>query len=123
MIARTQIYLRAAVALVLSSTLGTSAFAQHWRETLPPSQTPLNSRSIPQVDAQKSAAERMDWMASQIASLERKVADDESVIASLRSEVDALLRPPHGYTRAFITKGNWDHLDDQVGIIYYPPIK
>jgi hypothetical protein len=65
----------------------------------------------------------MDWMAGEIASLQRKVADDESVIASLRNEVDALLKPPHGYTRAFITKGNWDHLGDEVGIIYYPPIK
>lgn len=116
-------YRRLVTTLVVLDILGTPAFAQSWPETRPPSPTPLNSRAIPQLNADKSVAERMDWMAGEIGSLERKVADDESVIASLRNEVDALLRPPHGYTRAFITKGNWDHLGDEVGIIYYPRIK
>ena len=80
-------------------------------------------RSIPAVNLDKAQAERMDWMAGQIAALERQVAEDKEGLEALRAELAIIKMPPKGYTRSFITKFNWDSLDPSDGIFYYPRIK
>jgi hypothetical protein len=99
--------------------------------------SPLATRPLPNDSARLRAAERavpspdalqngeIEDLSSQIASLRNALAADQATIASLRSDIEGLklsLRPPHGYTRAFITKYNWNNLGDSVGIIYYAPI-
>jgi hypothetical protein len=104
------------------SAAGAPASAQNFRR-IQNGPTLVNTRDIPAVDTQKSNSDRMDWMAGQIAALERKVADDESVIASLSAEVEVLRKPPVGYTRAFITITNFGHLSPDDGIVYYARTK
>ena len=83
----------------------------------------VETRSIPSVNLDKAQAERMDWMAGQIAALERQAAEDKQGLEALRAELAIINRPPKGYTRSFITKFNWDSLDPSDGIYYYPRIK
>jgi hypothetical protein len=115
----------AALLIVTTAAVPSTAHTQNLRR-LNTTPVEIQTRTIPAVNTDKVLADRMDFMAGQIATLERQAADDRTSIDAMRAEIQNMKianKPPEGYTRAFTTKTNWDTLDPSDGIIYYARTK